>query len=173
MAVGRSSAIFTLDRHFGTALDAACSGFGERGALDEYPRSARPDRGRRQDHPDRFRRDHARDRVADDCRDLCLCLLLPPVQQPGLLSARTSPIPAGSSSWCGRSRRSPSSCSAASPGSARISSIRQRRSPGTGSPVTDPGGVARLEMAVHLSGPADRNRQHADRAGRRAAAISS
>ena len=83
----------------------------------------------------------------------------------------TGSIPAASSSWSGRSRRSPSSCSAASPGSARISSIPPRRSQGTGSPVTDPGRVARLEMAVHLSGPADRDRQHADRAGRRAAAF--
>jgi hypothetical protein len=40
--------------------------------------------------------------------------------------------------------------------------------PGYRQSAPDSGRLARLEMAVHLSGPADRHRQHVDRTGGRA-----
>ena len=72
--------------------------------------------------------DHAGDRGADNHRHFRLRILVPAIQPARDLHARIGPIPAASNSWCGRSQRSPSSCSAASPGSARMSSIRRSRS---------------------------------------------
>ena len=139
------------------------------------PRSARPGGAGRTHHPDRLAGHHAGDRRADDPRDVRLRLVVPRLEHPRPLPARlgvlrrhrarrlVDPVhgdhPARRRGVAGLVRARP--CQAG-----RCPPVR-----GAARAARDPGRVARLEVAVHLSPRGSGEREPAGGARRRAAAL--